>query len=71
MRTYSALVFSYAMDPVSWRRVSGYESRRKRRLGAFIVSTFKMDGNTLTIAQQRNQSGPYANPVTSKLGRVE
>ena len=39
--------------------------------GAFIVSTFRMDGTTLWIAQQRNQAGPYANPVTFKLVRVE
>jgi hypothetical protein len=39
--------------------------------GAFIVSTFRMDGNTLWIAQQRNQNGPYPSPVTFKLVRVE
>jgi len=39
--------------------------------GAFIVCTFKIDGNTLTIAQVRNQAGPYASPVTFKLTRVE
>jgi len=39
--------------------------------GALIVSTFKIDGNTLWIAQQRNQAGPYAAPVTFKLTRVE
>jgi hypothetical protein len=39
--------------------------------GAFIVSTFRIEGNTLWIAQQRNQAGPYANPVTFKLTRVE
>ena len=39
--------------------------------GAFIVSTFKVDGNTLWIAQQRNQNGPYPSPVTFKLVRVE
>lgn len=39
--------------------------------GAFIVSSYKLDGNTLWIAQQRNQAGPYPNPVTFKLVRVE
>lgn len=39
--------------------------------GAFIVNTWKLDGDTLTISQVRNQSGPYANPVTFKLARVE
>ena len=39
--------------------------------GAFIVNSYKLDGNTLWIAQQRNQNGPYVNPVTFKLMRVE
>ena len=39
--------------------------------GAFIVCTFKIDGSTLTITQQRNQTGPYAAPVTFKLTRIE
>ena len=39
--------------------------------GAFIVSSFKIEGGTLTIAQQRNQAGPYPNPVTFKLSRIE
>ena len=39
--------------------------------GAFIVNTMRLEGDTLWIAQQRNQSGPYASPVTFKLVRVE
>ena len=39
--------------------------------GAFIVCSFKVDGTTLTIAQQRNQAGPYASPVTFTLKRIE
>jgi hypothetical protein len=39
--------------------------------GAFIVCSFKLDGTTLTIVQQRNQAGPYASPVTFTLTRVE
>lgn len=39
--------------------------------GAFIVSSYKLDGDTLWLAQQRNQIGPYPNPVTFKLVRVE
>jgi hypothetical protein len=39
--------------------------------GAFIVSSYQLDGDSLTIAQQRNQSGPYASPVTFKLVRIE
>jgi hypothetical protein len=39
--------------------------------GAFIVCTFKIEGNTLWLAQQRTQSGPYPNPATFKMVRVE
>ena len=39
--------------------------------GAFIVYTYTLDGNTLSLAQQRNQNGPYPSPATFKLVRVE
>ena len=39
--------------------------------GVFITYSFKLDGNTLTLTQQRNASGPFANPFTLKLVRVE
>lgn len=39
--------------------------------GAFIVSNIRLEGDTLWIAQQRNQNGPYPSPVTFKLVRVE
>jgi len=39
--------------------------------GAFIVYACTVDGTTLTLIQQQNQSGPFANPVTFKLVRVE
>jgi hypothetical protein len=39
--------------------------------GAFIVYTYKLDGNTLWLVQQRNQNGPYPSPATFKLVRVE
>jgi hypothetical protein len=39
--------------------------------GVFITYSYKMDGNTLSLTQQRNQSGPFANPFTLKLVRVE
>ena len=39
--------------------------------GAFIVYSCKVDGNTVTLTQQRNQNGPFANPYTVKLVRVE
>jgi hypothetical protein len=39
--------------------------------GAFIVYTYKVDGNTLWLTQVRNQSGPYPSPATFKLTRIE
>jgi hypothetical protein len=39
--------------------------------GVFITYVYKLDGNTLSLTQQRNQNGPIANPFTLKLTRVE
>jgi hypothetical protein len=39
--------------------------------GAFITYSYKLDGNTMSVTQQRNQNGPFANPVTVKVVRVE
>jgi hypothetical protein len=37
----------------------------------FITYSYKLDGNTLTMTQQRNQNGPFASPFTLKLVRLE
>jgi len=37
----------------------------------FITYSYKLEGDTLSLTQQRNQNGPFANPFTLKLGRVE
>ena len=39
--------------------------------GAFITYSYKLDGNTMWVTQQRSQNGPFANPVTVKVVRVE
>ena len=39
--------------------------------GVFITYAYKLDGDSLTLTQVRNQSGPYANPFSLKLVRVE
>jgi hypothetical protein len=39
--------------------------------GVFITYSYKLDGDTLSLTQQRNQNGPFANPFTLKLARVE
>jgi hypothetical protein len=39
--------------------------------GVFLTYSYKLEGNTLSLTQQRNQNGPFANPFTLKLVRVE
>jgi len=39
--------------------------------GVFITYSYKLDGDTLSLTQQRNQNGAFANPFTLKLARVE
>ena len=39
--------------------------------GVFITYSLKRDGDTMWVTQQRNQSGPFANPFTIKLLRIE
>jgi hypothetical protein len=39
--------------------------------GVFSTASYKLDGKTLTITQERNQTGPVANPTTWKLTRIE
>src|SRR4026209_824201 len=39
--------------------------------GVFITYAYKLDGDTLSLTQQRNQNGPFSNPFTLKLARVE
>jgi hypothetical protein len=38
--------------------------------GVFIAYTYKFDGDTLALTQQRNQNGPFPNPFSLKLVRV-
>jgi hypothetical protein len=39
--------------------------------GAFIAYSYKLDGDTLSFTQVRNQSGPFPSPFTAKLVRIE
>ena len=39
--------------------------------GSFTTYTFKLEGDTLWLTQQRDLRGPVANPATFKLIRVE
>ena len=47
-------------------------STRPMAPGAFSTSSYKLDGKTLTITQERGFDGkPVANPTTWKLTRIE
>jgi hypothetical protein len=39
--------------------------------GVFITYSYTLEGDTLSLTQQRNQNGPFANPFTLRLTRVE
>ena len=39
--------------------------------GVFITYAYTFEGDTLLLKQQRNQNGPFPNPFTLKLIRVE
>ena len=39
--------------------------------GVFITYSYRRDGDTMWVTQQRNQDGPFPNPVTVKVVRVE
>jgi hypothetical protein len=37
----------------------------------YIIYSYKLEGDTLWLTQQRNQNGPFPNPFTFKIVRVE
>ena len=39
--------------------------------GVFLTYAYTLDGETLSLTQQRNQNGPFATPFMLKLVRVE
>lgn len=39
--------------------------------GVFITYAYRLDGDTLSLTQRRNQNGPFGNPFTLKLIRLE
>ena len=39
--------------------------------GVFMTYSYRRDGDTMWVTQQRNQDGPFPNPVTVKVVRVE
>ena len=39
--------------------------------GVFITYAYRLEGDTLSLTQLRNQNGPFPNPFTLRLTRVE
>ena len=54
------------------RQYSGTAGRiENSQIGVFLTYAYKLDGDTLSLTQQRNQHGPFATPFMLKLVRVE
>jgi hypothetical protein len=51
--------------------VPGTASRTFRPEGATSASTYRREGDLLTLTQVRTHAGPSPNPITVKLTRVE
>jgi hypothetical protein len=63
--TYESAAGSVTMRPVASKNPAVMGP------GVFITYSYKLEGDTLSLTQQRNQNGPFANPFTLKLVRVE
>ena len=63
--TYEVAGGSITMRPIASKNPAVMGS------GVFITYGYKLEGRTLSLTQQRNQNGPFPNPFTLKLERVE
>ena len=63
--TYELTPTSLTMRPIASKNPAVMGS------GVFITYAYKLDGDTLSLTQQRNQNGPFASPFALKLVRVE
>ena len=64
---------SYELGPGNSIKMQPVASKNPAIMGpgVFITYTYKLEGNTLSLTQVRNQSGPFPNPFALKLVRVE
>jgi hypothetical protein len=64
---------TYEVIPGSFITMRPIASKNPAVMGprVFITYSYKLDGDSLSLTQQRNQNGPFANPFTLKLVRVE
>jgi hypothetical protein len=63
-------IFEVADNTITMRPIA---SKNPAIMGPGVVLTysFKRDGKTMWVTQVRNQTGPFPNPYTAKLVRVE
>ena len=64
---------TYELTPGSFITMRPIASKNPAVMGpgVFITYAYKLEGDSLSLTQARNQSGPFANPFTLKLTRVE
>ena len=64
---------TYELTPGSFITMRPIASKNPAVMGpgVFIAYAYKLEGDSLSLTQARNQSGPFANPFTLKLTRVE
>ena len=64
---------TYELTPGSFITMRPIASKNPAVMGpgVFIAYAYKLEGDSLSLTQARNQSGPFANPFTLRLTRVE
>ena len=64
---------TYELTPGSFITMRPIASKNPAVMGpgVFITYAYKLEGDSLSLTQARNQSGPFANPFTLRLTRVE
>jgi len=64
---------TYEVTPGSFMTVRPIASKNPAVMGpgVFVTYSYQLDHDTLSLTQVRNQNGPFANPFTLKLVRVE
>ena len=63
---------TYELTPGSFITMRPIASKNPAVMGpgVFITYAYKLEGDSLSLTQARNQSGPFAKPFTLKLTRV-
>ena len=64
---------TYELGPAGVITMRPIASKNPAVMGpsVFIAYSYTLNGDTLSLTQQRNQNGPFANPFSLRLVRVE